>query len=779
MADEALVASKETVMPSSLLTKPAGLLAGERPLAKQSGELYVNWPDKQIGVFDTTKGALDLGAVRFFSDEALYAVGDHVIEAGVLYRCIKAVVAPGAFVESNWEGTGGSILPYGRKVDLYVSLAGDDTSGDGSEAAPWATLKHAGDYVKGAYSRIDGMVRINVGQGDFPATNAYLYPQEGSGSIYIKGAGSALTSIGAVSVYGNATPGATAKVCFDKLAFRNQGVSVIQAGSGAYVGLGTRDYYDTPSRETDLVIDIQAGGPDWIIIYGRSTLDIAYNGGKIECRQYGRGGWGVINAGQYGGGNTVIDNATWEFTGATPDSWSWAFIFMWDSVYTAAAKCKFIETTPPLGQKFIGLNGSKFYTSGLQGAAPAAPGGLEFFPGSYAGTWDTSCFYDNVLGGSRRVLTANQAYAVDAAGSDRNSGLLGKPWLTLAKAFSVIGKGIDLNGFGVTLTIGAGSFVGADLPDLVGSGSLTIDGAGSALTTITPGPFGWSLGACLGFGSGRAKIYLNHLALQMPAGWNAIYASNTYSLNMRGSDYSADLVFIAPATSTFGPFYLNNTSANMSNTGGGVIELRAGASIGSIWETNGGSVSDDAAYMFTGIPALATFVKAGKHGSVMRSAGAVTGDITGVVKQFSLSSYTSLQINNGAFYPGPAGTLDASCMSNGVMGAPAEFDATEAVDDHETRIAKRQAELGVGPWTPPDEPPFQYPTPEEYEARMAAHAERMAKMAAMADPDEELVTAAAPPPPAPPRANHTVNVPPPRPPPPPSRTPPVPPRRRP
>jgi hypothetical protein len=76
--------------------------AGVRPTGRQPGELYVNWPDYQLGVINASSAAVDLIAVRFFSTLASYAIGDFVWQAGELYRAIAAV-APGAFTLAQWS----------------------------------------------------------------------------------------------------------------------------------------------------------------------------------------------------------------------------------------------------------------------------------------------------------------------------------------------------------------------------------------------------------------------------------------------------------------------------------------------------------------------------------------------------------------------------------------------------------------------------------------------------------------------------------------------------
>jgi hypothetical protein len=81
---------------------------GNRPTGRQPGELYTNWADSQIGVINASNAAQDLVGVRFFSSAANYVIGDHVIQAGLLYRATQAAAA-GAFNAAQWTQIGGSV----------------------------------------------------------------------------------------------------------------------------------------------------------------------------------------------------------------------------------------------------------------------------------------------------------------------------------------------------------------------------------------------------------------------------------------------------------------------------------------------------------------------------------------------------------------------------------------------------------------------------------------------------------------------------------------------
>jgi hypothetical protein len=77
-------------------------VTGQRAVTgRLPGELYTNWADRQIGVVSPTAAAMDLVAARYFSTTANYAIGDHVVQGGLMYRAIAAVTA-GAFNPAQW-----------------------------------------------------------------------------------------------------------------------------------------------------------------------------------------------------------------------------------------------------------------------------------------------------------------------------------------------------------------------------------------------------------------------------------------------------------------------------------------------------------------------------------------------------------------------------------------------------------------------------------------------------------------------------------------------------
>jgi hypothetical protein len=110
---------------------------GARPTGRAPGELYVNWPDLQLGVVDSTSAPVDLIAVRYFSTLTSYAIGDFTVQAGFLYRAMAAVT-PGPFNPAQWD----RVLDAAGVVGVYLPLAGGTLTGllNGTSATFSATV---------------------------------------------------------------------------------------------------------------------------------------------------------------------------------------------------------------------------------------------------------------------------------------------------------------------------------------------------------------------------------------------------------------------------------------------------------------------------------------------------------------------------------------------------------------------------------------------------------------------------------------------------------------
>ena len=92
----------------------------------------------------------------------------------------------------------------------------------------------------------------------------------------------------------------------------------------------------------------------------------------------------------------------------------------------------------------------------------------------------------DTLPGVRELLTAARTYYVRTDGSDSNDGLSNSSvgaFATAQKAIDVVAS-LDTGIYNVTLSISAGTFGAITLKDPLGSGSVTISGAGASQTIL-------------------------------------------------------------------------------------------------------------------------------------------------------------------------------------------------------------------------------------------------------------------------------------------------------
>jgi hypothetical protein len=97
--------------------------AGARPVGRDTGELYVNLPDNQLGVIDDTNAPVDLIAVRHFSAAASYFTGDCVLYNGRIYIA-TGIFGPGTFNPLDWN-----VVTMATDLALYMPLSGGTFTG--------------------------------------------------------------------------------------------------------------------------------------------------------------------------------------------------------------------------------------------------------------------------------------------------------------------------------------------------------------------------------------------------------------------------------------------------------------------------------------------------------------------------------------------------------------------------------------------------------------------------------------------------------------------------
>ena len=150
---------------------------------RQPGELWINFPDLQLGAIDTSRNAQKLIAVRFFSAAANYVAGDFVIQAGALYAA-KGAVPAGAFNPAQWTkvaaatDAGGPYLPItGGTLTGALTLNADPGAALGAATKQYVDGKvSAAPFLPIAGGTLTGLVTLS-GPPVIPlhaATKAYV-----------------------------------------------------------------------------------------------------------------------------------------------------------------------------------------------------------------------------------------------------------------------------------------------------------------------------------------------------------------------------------------------------------------------------------------------------------------------------------------------------------------------------------------------------------------------------------------------------------------------------
>ncbi len=145
------------------------------PNSRQPGELWVNFADAQLGCIDPTQTAQRLLAVRLFTNNATYAVGDFVVQGGVLYRAI-APSSAGGFNAANWSGVG-------TMQDLagYLPLAGGTLTGP--LTLPAAAPANANQATNKSYVDLGDAASLQAANAKLPLAGGTL-----TGALTLSGA---------------------------------------------------------------------------------------------------------------------------------------------------------------------------------------------------------------------------------------------------------------------------------------------------------------------------------------------------------------------------------------------------------------------------------------------------------------------------------------------------------------------------------------------------------------------------------------------------------------
>jgi len=308
-----------------------------------------------------------------------------------------------------------------------------------------------------------------------------------------------------------------------------------------------------------------------------------------------------------------------------------------------------------LNKASAGDTASIVYQTGFSGRAELGLAGDDNFHFKVSGdgaTWKEAIvinrasgavsFPNTSIGGGgggdgRDTLTAARTYYVRTSGSDSNDGLTtGGAFATIQKAIDTV-AGLDLSVHNVTISVGAGTFTGANtLKRLVGAGTVTIEGAGSS-TVISV-----TSNNCF-FGSGVSQWVLSSMRLTATTSGNAIFVENAATVEAERIEFGS----VPP-----GGYHMRaDANARITVVGNYTISGRASAHMLALW---GGHITViGRTVTLTGTPMIDTaFAQASRLGKIEANNNSYVGSATGARY---LADNNSVVFTNGGgpnYFPG-------------------------------------------------------------------------------------------------------------------------------
>ncbi|MBS0250156.1 MAG: DUF2793 domain-containing protein [Proteobacteria bacterium] len=254
------------------------------------------------------------------------------------------------------------------------------------------------------------------------------------------------------------------------------------------------------------------------------------------------------------------------------------------------------------------------------------------------------------LGGPRETLTADRTYYVRADGSDSNTGranTFGGAFLTIQKAYDVIASTLDLGGFKVAISIGAGTFAGGLLvaQPWSGGGSIIVTGAGSSTIISTTNKDAISNTSSL-----PGAMLVQNMTLQTTTGGGGLVNYGVGTINFGGITFGACATYHAAA---IGGSAVVQAVANYSITGGAISHLFA---------ATGGSVFVEGLTLtLTGTPAfVSAFARALSLGAIIADGLTFSGAATGARYAVLLNAIINTVTGNVNYFPGNSAGSAAS-----------------------------------------------------------------------------------------------------------------------
>ncbi len=334
---------------ATLSPAPASLFAGLIFLLK-------------IGSTNTGTATLNLNGL---GAKAIIRADGYALQAGDL--------PAGAIVCFAYDGTSFQVLGLSGKLVLatdttfYVSTAGSDSTGDGSSAAPWATIQKAADFLAEYVDAAGFNITIQLAvAGTYNGAVSFSKPIAGVGN------GNPVVILGSV---GSAASYIVQNTSGTGLA---SSASVVKISGLTIIGTGSTAAACITASTTGGIIKIGAG-----VIFGatQGTHMLAYYGGFINVEaSYTIAGGGVIHCSAATGGIILFSQLITVTVSGTP-----AFSSYFVTAVAAAIDCRSVT--------FSGSATGTRYFANVGGTINTNGGGANYFPGSGAGSTSNNGTY--------------------------------------------------------------------------------------------------------------------------------------------------------------------------------------------------------------------------------------------------------------------------------------------------------------------------------------------------------------------------------------------------
>lgn len=245
---------------------------------------------------------------------------------------------------------------------------------------------------------------------------------------------------------------------------------------------------------------------------------------------------------------------------------------------------------------------------------------------------------------SREVLTANRTYYVRTDGSDSNTGLVntsGGAFLTIQKALDAA-LAVDLNGYNITIQVGAGTYTaGVSMAAVqVGSGNITILGDASTPSNVV---ISTTSAVCISVSVSGARLRISGLKLQTTTSGSCLQATNGGRIQAVGAIEFGACATYHMRTLVYGVIDFEGRSYSITGAA-----LRHFSS-----EEKGAIKAYAATVTLSGTLAFTTFANAESLAIIQAGAASFTGGtITGTRYAVALNAVINTIGGGASFFPG-------------------------------------------------------------------------------------------------------------------------------